>query len=698
METDFLEHIEQQWQPTTALVCVEWRQSHLERHIPSTALPDHVYELRDALEEGMPLISAAIEHVCRDDWLNSICSTRDVRDHFYDVNQLIEKYADIKDPACKSIFDAWYHNFIFWTWNDKRGALAEIDFLLQHDQQNERMLTYDIYPIARAVALIEDMERLRYLVSYFHSASCESQEHFDNNFVGCDCHDNRICKVFAQAIFDNFCDSPEMQDWAFEVLASESDDSSDESDKSLLLNVLAAEAELQDDDSTVFDIADLDGAAYAHMAALVLPPYPFVLERTCIKVGVVAVPMVCACVDALLTSVNHIGSSGLELVITQEVKGRHLGPAAKKREYNAWKKKVFPAAANTAAKRHIALCSYLFRSTVSGKKRKTSDTITPPPDVEVVARKAERPHIASDLQELVDTTVKTRRYECKMDHDTISALESVFGVHIPPESRADSCTFLSNALPIGNMGYTVDDLLGNGAYGIVMNATNRRGEKCVMKLTRLYDDDDDHDIEVTFKGESTEWRSVSPRDFDYGLYIHQMLDKLFEKDSLIMMPHVADALKVNIDRDGSKVGLLIMSHVSGQPLAGVFKMHNKQLSVTTAATVGAIMKRLHEHEIVHGDAHTENFLMGDDGIVYVIDFDRTTSIRGATKSVATACMDYDVVLFLKYAPVHTWRPFLDAYGRTPAYELTARSVGSVMQKLWDRYSRYLDEQMLHVNE
>ncbi|KAG5187412.1 kinase-like domain-containing protein [Tribonema minus] len=509
--------------------------------------------------------------------------------------------------------------------------------------------------------------------------------------------------------------------------------------ESLFLNVLAAEAELQDDESTVFDIADLDGAAYAHLAALELPPYPFVLERTCIKVGAVAVPMVCACVDALLTSINHIGSSGLELVITQgtrvskwrvlgayqdetcdflvtvykssnspevivelqrrkEVKGRHLGPAAKKREYNAWKKKVFPAAANTAAKRHIALCSYLFRSTASGKKQKTSDTITPPPDVEVVARKAERPHIASDLQELVDTTVKTRRYECKMDHDTISALESVFGVHIPPESRADSCTFLSNALPIGNMGYTVDDLLGNGAYGIVMNATNRRGEKCVMKLTRLYDDDDDHDIEVTFKGESTEWRSVSPRDFDYGLYIHQMLDKLFEKDSLIMMPHVADALKVNIDRDGSKVGLLIMSHVSGQPLAGVFKMHNKQLSVTTAATVGAIMKRLHEHEIVHGDAHTENFLMGDDGIVYVIDFDRTTSIRGATKSVATACMDYDVVLFLKYAPVHTWRPFLDAYGRTPAYELTARSVGSVMQKLWDRYSRYLDEQMLHVNE
>ncbi|KAG5186340.1 hypothetical protein JKP88DRAFT_240941 [Tribonema minus] len=230
LDANLLEHVQQQWYPTTGVVCTDWHKAHLRDGLPLVALPDDTYELKDALQQGMPFTSAAIVHVCRQERMKSLCSVKDVLYNFEDVERLLTEFADIKDSKCAPLFEEYWYHYIFYTEDIKYSALSTLDYLL--NEHKERVLEHDIFFIARAVARIPAIDTLDTVVCYFRWASCHDESHFNanNDLADCDCDDDRIRTIFAQAILDTECEDEEMLEWAYDVLYFDEDDEDGEDD------------------------------------------------------------------------------------------------------------------------------------------------------------------------------------------------------------------------------------------------------------------------------------------------------------------------------------------------------------------------------------------------------------------------------------------------------------------------------------
>lgn len=248
VETDLLSHVQQSWQPTTALVCSDWKRAHEERGIAMKALPDDTCKLRRAIDGGMPLTVEAVATVCDPKRFDEIyssyqqhhddtCSIEEhdddstcaieaheegieaIQDHLFEVHQILMKYADIATEKGLKLYEEFYFHHINCEceWDFERGSIENIMHfrLLEDGEPWQETLTYDLVAVARAVSRIGCMHTLETFLRMFTVSTCGCECYlriYGDRSEECDCG-NPMRKKFAELVLQR-TESDTMRKWA----------------------------------------------------------------------------------------------------------------------------------------------------------------------------------------------------------------------------------------------------------------------------------------------------------------------------------------------------------------------------------------------------------------------------------------------------------------------------------------------------
>lgn len=218
VDTNILEFVQQKWYPTTYLVCKEWKSAHEEADIAAYGFPDDIYELKDAVEEGMPLRAESIEAVL--DHIGEYSSRKELLIAFQELITLLDGAPELHGSRedTVEVYAAYYEWYFSYLWSDKHGAASNIFYSLNAggDEEKQKMLQFTMYPIAIAAARCEEFGILLEVVDMFIEATCTEESHFVvDGFSACDCSPSKkIRNTFADAIIEYDCDNSDMLGWA----------------------------------------------------------------------------------------------------------------------------------------------------------------------------------------------------------------------------------------------------------------------------------------------------------------------------------------------------------------------------------------------------------------------------------------------------------------------------------------------------
>jgi tRNA A-37 threonylcarbamoyl transferase component Bud32 len=409
------------------------------------------------------------------------------------------------------------------------------------------------------------------------------------------------------------------------------------------------------------------------------------------------------------------------IIYNKETAGKGMSMQQKKAGYVNWKNNIITPDMSTPKIRQFALCTHIQGSPLTrgtspeAKQRRTEERIKSKMmgALERARSNLQIRKVKGDFVEnwkrFADESTRAIREEdnrmrenhkCELDEDTVSALRNVLKISVG-DGEPDVCHTMSQAMPVGALGYRITSMLAHGYFGVVMNMIDRKNNSYVMKITRVVEDEYDGEvIDVKMKSGWHEWDTITQNEFNYGVRVHQMIHDLKNDrgEPLINTPKLVDVMTMKVGRD--EAGLMIMSRISGVPL--IKCMENKDFDIKRkrrmAGTAGAILRSLHNLKIVHGDSHLSNFMLGDDNKVYILDFDRSSSIEGVEERLAKRFRTYDLIQFILLAKPEVWDEFQVGYGEkidtvVMTIATDPRSLEEMRGRYFKLYFRHLKPQI-----
>jgi hypothetical protein len=217
-ETDLLEYVEQEWYPTTVLVCKTWRDAHVEKGICPVDLNDD-FNIYEAAKSGMVVTSMAIERVFR----SCECWKQKEFDwEFYQLEKLLLESC-VPQSSFEEAWQTYYDEFIRLTFDHKHGFTSTLFWKLNEERcesSTRRLLEVDVYFIADAISRIGDLKEIKEVVGHFVTGTCVNCDHFDNDNweEECRCHDNRYRVIFARAAVEYNEQYDDVMEWALDIL------------------------------------------------------------------------------------------------------------------------------------------------------------------------------------------------------------------------------------------------------------------------------------------------------------------------------------------------------------------------------------------------------------------------------------------------------------------------------------------------
>ncbi|KAG5178035.1 hypothetical protein JKP88DRAFT_248335 [Tribonema minus] len=408
------------------------------------------------------------------------------------------------------------------------------------------------------------------------------------------------------------------------------------------------------------------------------------------------------------TKANRCMAPNPWILFLRESKGDGRNRAAKRVAYDEWKGAILTPEMDTPKRRQFAVCSRIIGSPLT---RAASPEQRQAATNQRLVGALARARASLQVRQLqTDVVVRWRHYmqkqvlerqrdahPCVLDNDTIQSLRNVLQINIHP-GLGDPCRAMTEAMPVGRLGYRITALMDHGAYGVVMNMVNLNNVHHVLKVTRIQRGNEAHAMDVNMNGQVHEWRTTRYCDFVYGVRTHQMIHELEANNGtpLVLTAEITSAMTVKAG--GDKVGLVVMTRISGRNLRAAFS--DQTLSLTNkrsiARKVGQILFALHRNGMVHGDAHGGNFMLVPDGRVFVLDFDRTTSVVGIDRNLASTFKDFDMLKFMSIAPRNVWEAFFEGYTSRPrqaGWPQQRQQLYNLVTALWRRYWRHWREQV-----
>lgn len=109
---------------------------------------------------------------------------------------------------------------------------------------------------------------------------------------------------------------------------------------------------------------------------------------------------------------------------------------------------------------------------------------------------------------------------------------------------------------------------------------------------------------------------------------------------------VAVPLPLYVDADS---GILVVKYVAGKLVKEVLEERGPEAAVSLSCTMGGMVRRLHNADIIHGDLTTSNFIVSGENRLFLIDFglafkskrpeDKATDIRVFERAVVSTHPD-----------------------------------------------------------
>ncbi len=223
-------------------------------------------------------------------------------------------------------------------------------------------------------------------------------------------------------------------------------------------------------------------------------------------------------------------------------------------------------------------------------------------------------------------------------------------------SVEELCSVLCAAVPLRDMGYELQGVIGSGSYGIVLRVRlAKTGEHHVMKISRISGDRLQPVKLPVINNQHTSWHSIAPEDFRRSVTSHRKMKSVFPD---LRIPALLRAGRVNFS-DTERLGVIVMERVPGITLRKVLasdreEEDTKRMLIAKAAR---ILLKIHSKGVVHADYHSWNLLTDASGHIHIIDFDRTSRTSAPSHRL------HDLAMLCDTMDERFWQVFFDTYFR-----------------------------------
>lgn len=219
------------------------------------------------------------------------------------------------------------------------------------------------------------------------------------------------------------------------------------------------------------------------------------------------------------------------------------------------------------------------------------------------------------------------RIKCDISDDAARVISMLF--RMPTQ---DICRSLKCALNVSTALYIPDSFKSSGSFGLVLQGTTMGGCHSIVKVYHLSSET------RCIEGPTHPIYSVSHGMFKSSLVVSAQLAM-----AGVPVPRVTDAHIVRLQHD-RHLGIVFMTYVGSKDAHDCIKHGSAATAQQCANGMGKVLRLMHKAGFVHGDAHAPNFVVGDTGKLFVIDFDTAFAfpVNGSCASAMHRCQMYDV--------------------------------------------------------
>jgi hypothetical protein len=193
-----------------------------------------------------------------------------------------------------------------------------------------------------------------------------------------------------------------------------------------------------------------------------------------------------------------------------------------------------------------------------------------------------------------------RPFECHMRKRYELFFRKILNISKPKtKSKSTICSELTLLLTGQNKRFRITDFRDSGSYGVLLSGMTESGERIIIKMYNLSDADG-----VDPQGEA--WYRIPEGRLQTYTRNLALISGILPS----IAPEFLGSQVINL-HGGVAFGLLFMTDVGDTDLFRALFAGDEAIRAALMRATGAVLRTIHDHGFIHGDAHTKNFVVID---------------------------------------------------------------------------------------